>query len=382
MKKRNVLFLSSWYPTRLSPTNGDFVERHAHAVSKYCQCSVLHVAIDNSLAEKHEYIFTYNKNVLELLIYIRIPKLFRIFKLLYFIWYYIKGLEHLEKQQGKIEIVHANVISPIGIIAYIFKLFHKLPFIVTEHWTLYLPNKRHLLSKKTLLFSRFFAKEAELITPVTQNLADSMQSLSIKGNYKIVNNVVNTDLFQLGQGFKLKKPFRFLHISTLKDDHKNISGILRTVKALSEIRTDFSLEIIHDQPAIKFKAYVKSLGLENMVNFRGFMNHEELSHFMKECHCLLLFSNYENFPCVIVEAFSAGLPVISSDVGGIKEHVDSSKGILVKTKDETALCGGMNFMIENYSSYSKENMREYAITNFSEQAVGKRFLDIYNEVLA
>jgi len=45
--KINVLFVSSWYPTRDKPTAGNFVQKHAEAVALYASVDVLHVAFDN-----------------------------------------------------------------------------------------------------------------------------------------------------------------------------------------------------------------------------------------------------------------------------------------------------------------------------------------------
>src|SRR5690348_16524225 len=40
---KNILFLPSWFPNRLSPFNGDFVERHARAASLYNRITVLYI---------------------------------------------------------------------------------------------------------------------------------------------------------------------------------------------------------------------------------------------------------------------------------------------------------------------------------------------------
>ena len=64
---------------------------------------------------------------------------------------------------------------------------------------------------------------------------------------------------------------------------------------------------------------------------------EEVASLMGESHAFLLFSHYENLPCVILEAFSCGIPVVSSDTGGIREHLDPSRGILVTNGAEDEL---------------------------------------------
>ena len=44
--KLNVLFLCGWYPSKVSPTNGDFIQRHAEAVSLIHNVTVIHIISD------------------------------------------------------------------------------------------------------------------------------------------------------------------------------------------------------------------------------------------------------------------------------------------------------------------------------------------------
>ena len=64
MTRLNVLFLASWYPNELNPQNGNFIQRHAEAVSKFCNVFVIHVRARNQqkkyVCEKRP-----NKNVKE-----------------------------------------------------------------------------------------------------------------------------------------------------------------------------------------------------------------------------------------------------------------------------------------------------------------------------
>jgi len=43
-----VLWLTSWYPNKVSPTNGDFVQRHAQATSLFCKVDIIHVEKDTN----------------------------------------------------------------------------------------------------------------------------------------------------------------------------------------------------------------------------------------------------------------------------------------------------------------------------------------------
>jgi len=47
LNKLHVLFLASWYPSRILKSNGDFIQRHAEAVALQHKVSVIHVKSDN-----------------------------------------------------------------------------------------------------------------------------------------------------------------------------------------------------------------------------------------------------------------------------------------------------------------------------------------------
>ena len=67
--KLHILFVSTWFPNRISGLNGDFVQRHAKAVSSLHKVSMLHVEgdkeIDKSIIEKH----TTNENYQEVIVF-------------------------------------------------------------------------------------------------------------------------------------------------------------------------------------------------------------------------------------------------------------------------------------------------------------------------
>ena len=71
MKKDiTVLFLSSWYPNRTSPTNGNFVQRHAQAVSESCEVCVIHAVSDPNLKDNaSELVIETKAGVTEIIVY-------------------------------------------------------------------------------------------------------------------------------------------------------------------------------------------------------------------------------------------------------------------------------------------------------------------------
>ena len=99
---------------------------------------------------------------------------------------------------------------------------------------------------------------------------------------------------------------------------------------------------------------------------------------MKQADGLVLFSRKENFPCVIAEAWASGIPVISTDVGGIAEHMDDSRGMLVKSGDENALAEAI---VNLKKDWDKDAIRKYAVDHFSVDAVARQYDEAYRIAL-
>ncbi|MFM9004559.1 MAG: glycosyltransferase [Flavobacteriales bacterium] len=366
----NILFTSGWYPSKAHTTVGNFVQRHAEAVATRCNVWVLYVASMSEWQgppriEEHR-----EKNVETVIVYCR-PGFFAKRKA------FIKGAFHLIRSKGiQFNVVHHNVLWPHAWQPRWLHSKFKLPYIITEHWTGYDPinaSKRHPL---LLWMSKFGAKKASFLCPVTLDLQQKMIDFGIHGNYLVVPNVVDTRLFSLAKPDATR--VRFLHVSSLIDGHKNISGILRVWKKVSDRNPTIHLTLGGDGPIESWKQQARSLGIRpDSIDFFGELPWEGIAEKMESSHALVLFSNYENLPCVIVEALACGLPIISTRVGGISEHITRERGILVERGDEEALEHAIETMASGMHTYNPSELRNYALERFSNEAVAEAFEKLY-----
>jgi len=378
--KINVLFISSWYPTRLRPTDGNFVQKHAEAAALYSNVVFLHVIFDPSLKNKYEYQIEVRNNVRTHIIYLAYPKIhLPLLKFFRYVKAYFYGYKKIFGTSEKPDIVHANVLIPVGLIAFLFHLTKKIPYVISEHWTAYLPQDPNKPGRK-LFFYRYFAKKSAMLMPVTDHLAKAMEKMSVSGNYSVVPNVVDTSLFFPGPERK-EMVKRIIHVSSLLDIQKNFSGMLVALVHLIDKRSDFIFEIISDGDFDQYKRKFEKLGICDKMVFHGRKSTEEVAAIMQHCDFLLLFSNYENFPCVIPEAMACGLPVLSSDVGGIAEHVNKSNGILIEAQIIDELIVQLGTMLDTCRNYDRTRIRSYAEQHFSYDVIGKQFFEIYKQVL-
>ncbi len=371
--KFNILFLASWFPSKKDFFDGDFVERHAKAVALQHLVTVIYVEGLPNLSE-------IEKEIVELenlkIIRIYFPKKNR----LYNQWKKFRLYTSEIKKLNNIDLIHVNVAYPVGFIALYFKLFHKIKYIITEHWTGYLPQDPSKPSFLRIFLTKQIIKNASFLLPVSQNLGDEMKKLGLLCNTKIIRNVIDFEVFNF-QNLRNNYPVKFLHISNLSMQ-KNIQGIIKAADRLWKEGVDFELHIGGNgdlEPLLKYKN--DSIFSDKFFVF-GNLTQAEVSEKMNESDCFILFSHFENQPCVQIESFACGLPVIASDVGGISEVFPEGFGVVIQSENEDELYTAMKNFIENKLVIKPKNeIHQFAKDNFSMEKISEDFDEIYKKVL-
>jgi len=383
-QKPNILFLASWYPSRVNPFNGNFVQRHAKSAAEFCSVRVLHACSDPGLSKKFEIDVRNKDGIDEVIVYYRkighnIPGISHLQKYLRSKAALKMGFEEVERIR-KTDLVHLNVSFPAGLFALYLKRKYQLPYIITEHWTIFLDSDPGAFPKFTKNAVKRILNGASVICPVSHDLEKAIRRIAPERQYQVVNNVVNTELFGIREPGNKKK--RIVHVSTLNDDQKNISGILRAARELGQKRDDFELLIVGDGDIAPHLAYADSIGLsKQLYEFRGKQPLEKIAEIMQKSDVFLLFSNYENLPCVIIEAHASGLPVISTDVGGISEMINDGNGLLITRGDENMLVEKLDKLLNKLDGYDREKIRDEAVQKYSYSVIGKQFHDIYKKLI-
>tara|TARA_B110000027_G_scaffold91372_1_gene96655 strand:- start:296 stop:1420 length:1125 start_codon:yes stop_codon:yes gene_type:complete len=370
---KNVLFLSSWYPSRLHNTLGNFVRYHALASSKYNSINVLYIVADDKV-KNYEIDYFKDHEIATTIVYFKRG----IFKYLNYLIAFIKGFNFLTKKKSiKFDIVHMNIMHPGVWQALFLKWRFKIPFIVSENWHGFQDLSKFKLSLLELKLIELGFKFSSAICPVSQQLKISMLNANYKANYKIIPNVVDTNKFKIGISKITNKHFTFLHVSTLDDSIKNVSGIINAFEKLTH--KNITLKIIGDGSTNWILEKIKNLKTSNTVLVENEKNHYEIASEMQKANVFVLFSNIENLPLVLIESISCGTPFIATKVGGIPEMFHKDLGRLVDSGNIDQLVKEMNFMIENTNYFDSKEIRSHGLNNYSDKVVGKQFNDLYIE---
>ena len=113
------------------------------------------------------------------------------------------------------------------------------------------------------------------------------------------------------------------------------------------------------------------------------MPQQQLSELIGQSLSLILYSSYETFGCVIIEANACGIPVVVSDIPVFHETVEEGfNGFFVKRNDPEALAERMITMIKNRSLFNSDAIAKKTASLYNYETVGKKFSDWYVEILS
>ena len=132
------------------------------------------------------------------------------------------------------------------------------------------------------------------------------------------------------------------------------------------------------------KKYKKEINLLN-IEFLGKLTADDLVNQLCNSNFYIHPSYIENSPNSVCEAMALGMPIISTNVGGINSLInDKFEGLLVQEGEPYSLAAAIIELINNYE-YAKllaKNARERAINRHDPPKIKKQLLDIYKTILS
>ncbi|GAB3877761.1 glycosyltransferase family 4 protein [Hymenobacter segetis] len=409
------MHLPKWYPNRYDDQDGDFVARHVAAIAAHggAEVAVLFAAVARGplpgLIEAEE---DFSGPWPTLRYYYRaaptgLGLVDKPLKLLLYFWCLLRGYRRLRRHWDgqRPDLVHVHVLLRTGLFAWALRAVRGIPFIVTEHWTLYLPERAGGISWLRRVLTWAVVRRAAAMHTVSDGLRRAMAALGfVNPRSVVIANVVDTELFHPEKPAKIKAtdvsfvaseaavtgkaafPPTLLHVSAFHDQVKNISGVLRVVARLRAARPGLKLRIAGYGPDEQLlRAYATELNLlaDGTVTFLGKLPHEAVAAEMARATALVSFSRAETFGCVLLEARASGCPVVATRTGGVPElfQPENAFGLLVNPDDEIALENALKQLIGGEIHFDSTQLRADATARCAPAAVGQAFGELYRKVL-
>ena len=384
-RKIRVLFLPRWYPGTDDPMPGLFIQRQAEAITPWCDVAVIHVQPDTQGPEEVAAQFSEENGVRVLRIRYRTRKRPGPFKWRDALDYNRACMKAFNSiRQFGPDLVHAHILTRAAFMGRKIARSQKIPLVISEHWSRYFPENGSYAGFFRKLVTKFIVAGADALVPVSESLKRAMATAGVTNRLtRVIPNVVDAQLSLPEKAGPGDGPVHIVHISCFEDRSKNISGFLRSVRALSEKRKDFTCTLVGEGPDYEeLKDYSAALGLTPLVCFSGLLTGDAFWEMLEDSDFSVVSSRYETFGTVVIESLACGVPVVATRTGIAAEIIDDRNGILVEPGDETALTDALDAMIDRCRTMYPSQVRESVGERFSAASVGNQIVELYREILS
>jgi len=292
-----------------------------------------------------------------------------------------------------IDLMHIHVWNPAAC-RYAFMAANKynLPLVITEHDPFELSKFKQSIKRKLI-------KKADKIIAVSNKNAQTLKELfpSMKDRIIAVHNGIDVTWFEsqnLSFTEKKRNEYReeileiddkvtaILSVAELHE-RKGLKYLIGAIEELIKAGENCKLILAGTGPeAENLKKLIKEKKLTDHIKSLGFR--KDISHLMAACDIFVLPSLKEAFGLVLIEAMTAKLPIIASNVGGIPEIIeDGINGLLVTPKNKKKLAQAIKKYIDSPELTEKfiEIGYQKAKENFDAKMMAKNTETIYEEIL-
>ncbi len=280
-------------------------------------------------------------------------------------------------QKGHYDSVHAYQASQSAGGGWLLKWWYpQINFLVTIQEGKVLTDQSWL----TRFFRYLIFKKADAITVISNYLAHYAKSQNSKIPISIIPNGVDLNKFKPNSDHASSK----MIITSSRLVKKN--GIGDLIEAMAIVRNeilDARLVIIGSGPLEKsLKLKMKSLNLENNVEFLGEISNESLPKYLSQADVFARPSLSEGLGVSFLEAMASGLPIIGTSVGGIPDFLkDGETGLFCNVADPEDLANKIVRLLRDKQLRDKivSNAKSLVAREYDWNIIAEKFEKIYNE---
>ena len=399
MANLHVLILTPWFPNRLHPQHGNFVERWAELVAREHTVTLVAVS-DDGPDGSHPSVETTQKDYGRVIhahyaggARTRVQRIYQRSKA----W----ALAEDALPPADYDLIHAHVLIDGGIVAERWSRKLDIPFVVTEHSHRYL-KAWPVARLPDRFLARKIARHAAALLPVSPSLLDGMRSHGLEGNYAVLPNPVDEQLFRPSiRPRPRNRPFVFVHLSDYTPN-KNFALLLKAYYRFRNKRPNVHLHFAGNGAIAAARAHAglppepttfpeldELLALDDKsrpaLSSSGPHAPEDvvrlLSHY---ADTFVLTSDYETQSIVLIEALLCGIPCISTDCGGPRNILtNASRGRLVPVDNANVLAQTMlkSYWAGKPGPTDRARRAEEARREYSTDVILDRLNQIYREAL-
>lgn len=305
-------------------------------------------------------------------------------------YFMAKGIKNIIRKiykNFKFDLIHSNVALPDGYSGMLINNYFNVPHIVTIHGQ----DFQNTINKNKKCREAVFRvlNSADKIITVSNKLKNIVKEQEFCYKINVINNGIDDDCFENNieniKKNEIKDKIKILSVSNLKKT-KGIQINLRAISQLKGKYGNIQYDIIGEgEFEIQLRKLVRELGLEDVVNFLGKKEHDEVLKSMSDYDIFSLPSYNEGFGTVYIEAMSKRVAVIGVEGEGIEDAIKNGyNGFLVKREDVTSLIDVLDMLIKDDKKRNiiAKNGRNTVIKYFTWNSNAKKVIKLYEKMIS
>lgn len=279
-------------------------------------------------------------------------------------------------EENEYNICHAFFSVPCGAIAYLFK--DKIPYIVSLRGS-DVPSFNDRFGFQYVFLKPIIKKvweDAKAVVSNSQGLKELALKTSPSQEISVIYNGI--DVSEFDPNFdKRDNAIKVVCVARLIER----KGLKYLIKAIGELK-DNNIKLIivgEGNQEEELKKFAVELKVSDRVDFKGYVNHNQIADIYKNSDIFVLPSLNEGMSNALLEAMGTGLPVIVTDTGGTHELIDGN-GIIVPMGDSNAIAEAIRGFMDHPETCMRMGIKSREIAEgMGWSAVSEAYLRLYEE---
>jgi glycosyltransferase involved in cell wall biosynthesis len=369
-----VLFLTSSYPVPEFPQLGIFVREHARAASRHAEVAVAHIDRSDGVRAIHVEDGTDDEFRS---VRVRYPASPAPASYVSNVAAAVLAYRRLRRMGFEPDVIHAHFFLA-GAPAVLLGMLLRKPVVITEQWSVFLPDDPMTLSRAMQRVARFAFEHADVVMPVSEALRDGIRAIGTHAEFVVVPNVVDTGRFH--PDGSVAPSDQLIGVGNLYEA-KGWEDLLDALALLRQRGRRLHLDVYGDgvlRP--KLEEQLARLDMGELVTLHGWRPKEEVAERLRQSGLFVITSRYDSNPCAVIEALASGVPVVGTAVGGIPEMVTNGAGILTEAGNANGIADAVEKALG--ASWDRQAIARSAKDRYGLERIGDDFAAVYERAIA
>lgn len=292
-----------------------------------------------------------------------------------------KFYKEISSKHGTFDLIHAQSLYNAGLYANSLNDWFGIPFIFTEHNQLSFIG----ISAEEIKQTKNLLKKNYPKLVVSHDKIRQFATNHLFADFTVIGNTIDETVFNIYQKNKKNEELVFTTIGACYPikDQETIFKALEVVDKKSARKIKFNWIGFngygHNEEA-QVENILKKYSFKNItIETFPFLNKNEVAQMLKESDLFLFSSLTEGMPVSVIEALACGVPVCTTNCGGVEELINDFNGKIIPIQEYEQMA---DFII-NFApdSYNSKKISDDLVSRYGSEIFRKKMLNLYLKTL-